>query len=369
MDEVVRKKRVLFLFAHLHKGGMQKAVSNITRSIGNDFDLYVAYFGTESPGFAYKAKEHNFDISGSKATGLLSKAANFKKRLRALKIYVAENEIDIVISFGEAASVINMLTNHLAKKYLSIRVALEESLGSGFYGRIYKILIKFLYPKADMIIPVSHALAEEIKYYTNGKVPIKVINNLYFSEELNQQANLALPNEYAYLSSSNYIVNVGSYCYQKGQDLLIDAFSKSDLCKQGYSLVLVGRGPDEILLKEQAMLLGIDKQVVFTGFQSNPYSFIKHAELFVLSSRYEGFPNVLVEAMIIGTPVVAFDCPTGPREILKRNLSSSLISLGSVNELTLKLKNIRALDNSLYTERGLEFDYLKVTSEWESIIK
>lgn len=364
----MRKKRVLFLLAHLHKGGMQKAVSNITRAIGDDFDLFVAYFGTENPGFVYKAKEHNFDISGSKSTGLLSKAKNFKKRLQALKDYVEDNDIDIVISFGEAASVINLLANHPAKKYLSVRVALKESLGDGLYGRIYKLLIRWLYPKSDMIIPVSQALAEEVQKYTKGKVPIKVINNLYFSEELIKQSNDPLPSEYDYLIDSNYIVNVGSYCHQKGQDLLIDAFAMTDFCQQGHLLVLVGRGPDEEKLKEQSKNLGIENQVVFTGFQTNPYPFVKRAKLFVLASRYEGFPNVLVEAMIIGTPVIAFDCPTGPSEILENDLKQALVALGSIESLAKSIEKYFESDNQVFMIRGYEFDHMKIGDTWKFII-
>src|SRR5690242_16761199 len=91
------KIRILFLFAHLHKGGMQRAVSNISLALPNAYEQHVGYFGTENPGFRYNAELHHFKIPGSLATGPFVKGINFMRRLSVLRTFVAENNIDVVL--------------------------------------------------------------------------------------------------------------------------------------------------------------------------------------------------------------------------------------------------------------------------------
>nr|WP_278252245.1 glycosyltransferase [Deferrivibrio essentukiensis] len=163
---------------------------------------------------------------------------------------------------------------------------------------------------------------------------------MYPIDEIRRKSEEELPKEFKYLENENYIINVGSLCYQKGQDLLIKAYSKLDDIKDNYKLVLVGRGPDKDKLVNLTNELGLKDRVIFIDFQNNPYPFIKHAEIFVLSSRYEGFPNVLIEAMICGTPVVSFDCPTGPNEIIDNEVDGILVSSIDETKLSYSIQNL-----------------------------
>jgi glycosyltransferase involved in cell wall biosynthesis len=99
-------------------------------------------------------------------------------------------------------------------------------------------------------------------------------------------------------------------------DILLHALARVRQSVPGARLLIVGDGPDAEALDAQARQLGVAESVRFAGYQSNPYAFMRRAAVFALASRFEGFPNVLVEAMICGVPVVAMDCETGPREIL-----------------------------------------------------
>lgn len=114
--------------------------------------------------------------------------------------------------------------------------------------------------------------------------------------------------------SPPYIIAVGRLVEQKGFDLLIEAFAM--LSSPSLQLVIVGAGEKHVALESQAKALGIEESVHFLGHVDSPAEIIRGARLFVLSSRWEGFGNVLVEALQVGTPIVSFDCPGGPRWIL-----------------------------------------------------
>jgi glycosyltransferase involved in cell wall biosynthesis len=107
--------------------------------------------------------------------------------------------------------------------------------------------------------------------------------------------------------------------------------------------VLIGEGPDQAALEQLAVELGIRQSVHFLGFCSNPFPFIRQAEMLVLSSRYEGFGMVLAEAMALGTPVISSDCPTGPRDLLEAGKAGLLVPIGDVDEMA------RAIDR-LHTD-------------------
>ncbi|HEX4604218.1 MAG TPA: glycosyltransferase, partial [Candidatus Angelobacter sp.] len=111
------------------------------------------------------------------------------------------------------------------------------------------------------------------------------------------------------------LVAAGRLRKEKGMDLLLDALPAILQRVPGAHLTILGEGPLEARLKKQAVSLGINSAVSFMGFQANPWLYLKYADVFVLPSRYEGLPNAVLEALALGTPVVATDCPGGIREI------------------------------------------------------
>ena len=127
-------------------------------------------------------------------------------------------------------------------------------------------------------------------------------------------------------------MTVGSMKAQKNHPLLLRAFA--GMGRWDARLMLVGTGAGEAGLRVAADELGITQQVIFAGFHSDPTPFYQTADLFVLSSDYEGFGNVIVEAMACGTPVVSTDCPSGPAEILEQGKHGRLVPVGDVEALT-----------------------------------
>jgi glycosyltransferase involved in cell wall biosynthesis len=371
-----KKRKILFLFAHLHKGGMQKAVSNISLALPEQFEQFVGYFGTENPGFEYNARMHNFQLPASDARGLLGKAAVAWRRMVALRAYIKEQEIDIVISFGESANVYSLMSGHGARKVITSRVALLESLSdNGLYGRVYCSLAKWLYPKADALVAVSEALADTMRNIVGAKVKVIAIPNLYHVAAIQELAEQPLPQNLAFLDNTRFLLNVGSLCHQKAQDDLLEVFARIYVQYRDVYLVLLGRGEWREQLGKQAESLQIRDRVIFIDFDLNPYRYMSRASAFVLTSRYEGFPNVLVEAMICKAPVVAFDCPTGPAEILGDDCRfGTLIRHRSIDDAVRAISHLLDDPNSSMqarrssTERGNDYSAESVAEKWVEVL-
>jgi len=187
------------------------------------------------------------------------------------------------------------------------------------------------------IIAITEAMKREL-LDSIGLRPasIAVIYNPFDFEDLRRKAS-----DPATVPEEPYIVYSARISSRKNQELLIRAWLEADVPQK---LVLVGGTTDE---KEEDYLrhlktlireLGVEDRVIFTGFQKNPYPWVKHASLFAMSSESEGLPTVLIESLILGTPVVSTDCPTGPSEILTGPFAAFLSPIGDIKALA---NNIR----------------------------
>lgn len=374
MNQVKKKRRILFLFAHLHKGGMQRAVSNISLALPDNFEQYVGFFGTENPPFEYHAILHNFNVPGSLELGLFAKIGNFFLRLYKLRRFVREQHFDVVVSFGEAANLLNVLSFNSAYRVLSIRSAIGGYGDANFYSRVYRGLIRWVYPFSDAIVAVSVDLKKQIEKITRGALPVYQIPNLYHLKRIRALSTEPLPTELSYLTKSRFMLNVGSLVSQKGQGLLIRAFANISNSFPDLQLVLIGRGPDKDNCVAEASQLGVSDRVVIIDFDSNPYRYMRLATVFVLPSLTEGFPNVLVEAMACDCPVVAFDCPTGPREILAVSEYGELVQNMTVEDLAERLNKLLSSTERLAfikeqaAKRATHYDANHVVAEWVTIL-
>jgi len=167
------------------------------------------------------------------------------------------------------------------------------------------------------LISVSKGIAEEINR-SSLITPdeIKTIYNPFDIEDIQEKASI----ENDAIPTDPYIIHVGRLAKQKRHDVLFEAFSKVNT---NVKLVLLCNKPNKALTL--AKKYGIEERVILPGFQSNPYNWIKQAKALVLSSDYEGFGNVLVEAIISETKIVSVDCPHGPNEILTGDLAQYLV--------------------------------------------
>jgi glycosyltransferase involved in cell wall biosynthesis len=147
------------------------------------------------------------------------------------------------------------------------------------------------------------------------------------------------------------IVAMGRLSDEKGFDLLLDAFAQSKLAGDGWSLVVLGEGPKRSALSEQAARLGLSAHVSLPGRTREPQAWLRHADIFTLSSRYEGFPNVLIEAMQCGAASIAFACDSGPSTIISDGVDGLLVANQDVPALARALRRL-ADDTPLRSRLG-----------------
>jgi len=198
--------------------------------------------------------------------------------------------------------------------------------------------MRWLYRLADGLVAVSAGVAQDLRSLGLADDRIHVIRNPVDVERLRYLAGAGQS-----LSNHNgepYVVSLGRLAEQKDHLTLLHAYAASAL-RGSHRLVIVGGGKCHAKLKHLADELGLGDRVVFTGAMDNPYRVLADAKLHVLSSRWEGYPNVLLEALALGVPVVSTDCLHGPREILDGGRYGRLVRVGDAAALA------RAMDEEL----------------------
>lgn len=201
--------------------------------------------------------------------------------------------------------------------------------------------IKFTYPKADVIIAQTEEMAEELYAINLDKAKVKVVHNPldidYINSMLQGSANPYLENGH------KIIVASGRFAFQKGFDMLAKAFSKIASEKMDVDLYILGDTEYEggvvyKQLQDIASESGVLDRVHCVGFKKNPYPYIRYADCFVLSSRWEGLPNVLVESLYLGTPVAAFTCIPIISRIIEEGKTGYTAKAEDVDGLTESIK-------------------------------
>ena len=202
----------------------------------------------------------------------------------------------------------------------------------GCRQRLFNAALRFSYPRATRVIAVSHGVKRSLIAHA-GIEPehIEVIYNPVIGARLTS-ATFARPSAMASDGVPN-IVAVGRLTEQKNFPNLLRAFA-SLRSQRPARLTILGEGPDRASLQHLAGSLSVQEHVTFPGFVSNAYEYLANADLFVLSSDWEGLPTVLIEALALGTRVVSTDCPSGPREILADGAYGVLVPVGDSSALT-----------------------------------
>jgi glycosyltransferase involved in cell wall biosynthesis len=198
---------------------------------------------------------------------------------------------------------------------------------AGHRLRAYRLLVprlvRRLYPRVQGIIAVSEGVKENlVQGFGVRPERVRVIPNPL---EIQHVRALAAQEPSRALDwSVPTVVAVGRLTSQKGFTYLLEAFARVAKAR-AVRLLIVGDGRDRAALWRQAQILGIQDRVVLCGFQANPFAYVARSSVFVLSSLWEGFPFVLMEAMACGVPVVSTDCPSGPSELVTDGESGLLV--------------------------------------------
>jgi glycosyltransferase involved in cell wall biosynthesis len=292
--------------------------------------------------------------------------------IKFYRIIRTENP-DVIFSFMWEQNLIACILNFflrikiIVSEHASISNTFNDLFHSTSKKKLLYSLVRTLYGQADHILSVSAGLKEELINLGLSSAKISVIHNpvdLTLIEKLKAEP---------IGSEEPYILFAGRLVKQKNIPLLIGAFNmiKNNI---NANLVILGDGEEEDNLKRLTIQLNLEGRIIFKKFMTNPYKYMANAEVFVLPSSYEGFGNVLIEAMACGTPVVSTRCPHGPDEIIEDGINGFLVPVDNpqkMGETILRILDDTSLRGKLVA-RGMQrvksFDISEIVRKYESLI-
>lgn len=271
--------------------------------------------------------------------------AGFRARIRDLARLLEERKIDVIY---DRTYHMTLITAGAARLRPTPRVSvivtdLRRDLESNTerFRWIKRWLLRRAYLSADKVLAVSEgARAQATAYHNLPPEKIETFYNLFDVEHILRQAAVELPSSFSRDKDRFLVVALGRLHYAKAYDVLIEAVRRVvyEHRHPQVELWILGEGELRKPLERQIREAHLEQHVRLVGFQENPHSFLRAADLFCLSSRYEGMPNALVEAMLCGTPVIATDCQSGPREILEHGKFGRLVPVDDPEALASALE-------------------------------
>jgi len=287
-------------------------------------------------------------------------------RVRRLRAEILNHDPDVVISFVDCMNVLTLM----ATWRLSVAVIVSERNDPRHHaiGPVWHRLRSRLYRRAKALVVQSVAVrqwAEEIAPPSRVYVIPNPVSAVPPGE--NEHDGIAV--------TKPFVVAMARLVPQKGIDLLIEAFARCAQTRAQWSLVILGEGAEREALTEQVARLGVAQRVHLPGRLKTPAGVLRKAELFVLSSRHEGFPNALLEAMCLGLPAISFDCPSGPDEIIRHGVDGVLVPPEDVAALADAMGRLmddeheRRRLGERATQVAERFSMAKVMLQWEQVIR
>lgn len=283
--------------------------------------------------------------------------------LPGLVAYLRQRRPDALLAAGEYPNLVALWARKLARVptrvVVSERVHLSTSAGSDRRRRKWLLprLVRWSYPGAAGITAVSAGVAQDLAMLT-GLAPERIvaIHNPVVTAALLARSREPLDDPWFAPGAQPVVLNVAQLRIQKDQPMLLRAFARLRQ-RRPARLLILGEGNQRATLEAQIQELGLRDDVRLAGYVPNPLPYMRRAAVFALSSAWEGLPNVLVEALVCGCPVVSTDCPSGPREILDGGRFGRLVPVGDEAAFAHALDAACAEtpDRAALEKRGLEF--------------
>lgn len=325
----MQQKIAIFLPA-LYGGGAERVLLNLTQGFaqrGYAVDLVLAK--AVGPYLAEVPQAVRLiDLHASRVLFSMPALAHYLRSERPSAVLTALNHANIVALWarrlaGSPSRVV--ISEHNTFSIWSTQLPY-------WYSQILTRLLKMFYPWADEIIAVSDGVADDLASVVGlPRHRIRVIYNPIITPELQVKSSLTIDHPW-FKNEFPVVLAAGRLKAEKGFDTLIRAFARVRQTQQ-VKLLILGEGEERSALSRLVSELGLSEDVSLPGFVPNPYPYMVQASVFVLSSRWEGLPTVLVEALYCNLPVVATDCPSGPREILHHGQYGQLVPVGDVESL------------------------------------
>jgi glycosyltransferase involved in cell wall biosynthesis len=323
------KQKILILVSSFRAGGAERVASVLLQYL--DRTRQEIHVGVQSRGGAYwNDLPSDIGITVFRSPNTRSALLDVIRLFRRFKP-------DLVLVFGPYLTPTVALAKLFYRNPRTVYVVREMNTPSARrvllpgHNRL-DWLFKLAYRTFDLVICQSRDMLEDVaQYFSIAKERLFQIANPVAIEAIERLASAPPPPSPSGTAVRISCVTVGKLTPQKGYDLLLQAVAK--LPRGVFHFHIVGEGERLSALQSQAEALGIADEVTFHGYQPNPFAFLRQADVFVFSSRHEGFPNALVEAMALGVPPVAFACPGGVTEIIAHLENGILVPPGNPEAL------------------------------------
>lgn len=364
----MNEKKVTFLINSLSGGGAQSVCINIANAIAEEgwqVDLVVLNLNNA----VY------INHISDKVKLIVLNVNHARSSFFKLKSYVDKEKPERFLVFNYELAVLLVIIRILFPFYFKViarninTLSKKRQLESDFWRkRIVAPLVDFFYSKVDHVINQCRGMDNDLlKIFPNLIDRTCVIYN-----PVNKVIEDAVKTiNYTTVKQENYLLCVGRLEKQKAFHYAIEAFAKIKEQYPGLRLKIVGQGSLEFELKKLAKILGVASKVDFEGFQKNMIPYYLKARAIILTSLYEGFPNVLVESITLGKPIVAFDCQSGPREVIEEGVNGFLVPYKDKEYLLTAIKS--TLDNKWKSEdifkTAVEFRLDMISSKYQNLIE
>jgi glycosyltransferase involved in cell wall biosynthesis len=348
--------KIVFILPSLKGGGAERVILTLANGFkkrGND--VYLLLINDEI--------DYSEEIlDGVKIVNLGSKRVLFS--FFGIRRFLNEERPDIVFSTIAHLNVYVLLIKAMLPKN-RLKYVIRESntlsevlkIHNSIKNKLLHLMIKIQYPKADLIIAPSRGVADDlINNYNINKDLINVIYNPIDYKTLLKSAEEPFVNIDLDIGQTKTIIGIGSLSKQKDFSTLIKAFyrvEKSYDCK----LIILGEGQERENLESLIKELDLQNRIFMPGFDKNPFKYLKNADIFILSSIYEGLPNVLIQALLLGVPCIATNCKSGPDEILKYGDYGQLVEPENPIQISDAIENIFSQRWSVNFDKKLHLKY------------
>jgi len=259
--------------------------------------------------------------------------------LPALVRYLKTERPDALLAAKDRANQVAVLASKISGVPTRVVVRMGTTVSAALAGKnrwrklFWYLPMRLIYRNADAVVAVSQGVARDMARITGLPTSaIRIIPNPVITPRIFRMAREPVTHPWLVNGGEPVIVGIGRLTRQKDFPTLIRAFAAVRR-KLPCRLIILGEGKDRGSLEHLTKQLSLSEQIDMPGFVENPYAYLKRAALFVLSSAWEGSPNALTEALALGVPVVATDCPSGPREILKEGAIGRLVPVGDPDAL------------------------------------
>lgn len=322
-----RRLRWLFVIPSLGGGGAERVLVQIAGELANIGDEVAVITYEKSSRDVHKLPSRIRRIETDLEALNPGIRANLK-RYAALQAAIESASPDLIVSFLTHTNVLSVI----AARRLRVPVIISDRVDPRRQAetRVWRLLRRLTYPWADALVVQTQSVAEWARNMRWNRRVLVVPNPV--SQRLGDRSP-ELPE-----LPSRFVLGMGRLVPQKGFDLLLEAFRY--IRDPEVHLVIAGEGPERDRLLAQARSLGVTSRVHLTGHVRDALAIMQRASVFALSSRFEGFPNVLLEAMSTGCAVVAFDCQSGPGEMIKHGEDGLLVPAESVSDLSAAIETL-----------------------------